>query len=253
MTMGETKPALLRRLGYSFNNPSLAEQALTHRSFGGVHNERLEFLGDSILNFLIAEALYQRFPNTREGELTRMRASLVKGETLAAIAREYRLGDALKLGSGEMKSGGWRRESILADALEALIGAIYLDAGLAVCRERLLAWFGDRLQTVAPGEINKDAKTRLQELLQARGQALPVYDLQATRGEAHNQQFEVVCRIAALGVHFQGDGSSRRAAEQTAAQAALTYLADRELAKNLAGNDLSGNESANDAVQQRDD
>jgi len=223
--MNETKPALLRRLGYSFNNPALAEQALTHRSFGGAHNERLEFLGDSILNFLIAEALYQRFPNTREGELTRMRASLVKGETLAAIARDYQLGDALRLGSGEMKSGGWRRESTLADALEALIGAIYLDGGLNVCRERLLTWFGDRLQQVAPGETNKDAKTRLQELLQARGKALPVYHLLAATGEAHNQQFDMTCQIPSIAQRFQGQGSSRRVAEQMAAQAALDYLA----------------------------
>jgi ribonuclease III len=222
--MNEAKPALLRRLGYSFNDPALVEQALTHRSFGGAHNERLEFLGDSILNFLIAEALFQRFPNTREGELTRMRASLVKGETLAAIAREYQLGDALRLGSGEMKSGGWRRDSILSDALEALIGAIYLDGGLAACRERLLIWFGDRLQQVAPGEINKDAKTRLQELLQARAQALPVYHLQATHGEAHNQQFEMICQIPSIAERFQGKGSSRRVAEQAAAQAALDYL-----------------------------
>ena len=222
--MSEAKPALLRRLGYSFNDPTLAEQALTHRSFGGVHNERLEFLGDSILDFLIAEALYRRFPNTREGELTRMRASLVKGETLAAIARDFQLGDALRLGSGEMKSGGWRRDSILADALEALIGAIYLDGGLDACRERLLIWFGDRLQQVAPGEINKDAKTRLQEMLQARGQALPVYHVQATHGEAHNQQFDMICQIPSIDERFPGQGSSRRVAEQMAAQAALDYL-----------------------------
>lgn len=230
--MSEAKPALLRRLGHPFKNPALAEQALTHRSFGGVHNERLEFLGDSILNMLIAEALYQRFPNTREGELTRMRASLVKGETLAAVARELQWGDSLKLGIGEMKSGGWRRDSILADALEAMIGAIYLDAGLDACRERLLAWFGERLQQVSPGEVNKDAKTRLQELLQGRSQALPAYDLQATHGEAHNQQFEMICRVPSIaGQIFQGQGSSRRVAEQAAAQAALDYIAAREPAQ----------------------
>jgi ribonuclease-3 len=224
--MSEPTQALLRRLGHPFQNPVLAEQALTHRSFGGVHNERLEFLGDAILNLLMAEALYQRFPNNREGELTRMRASLVKGETLAAIARELQWGDALRLGSGEMKSGGWRRDSILADALEAMVGAIYLDSGLDACRERVLIWFDERLRQVSPGEVNKDPKTRLQELLQGRAQALPTYQLHATHGEAHNQQFEIHCQVPSIaGRVFQGRGGSRRAAEQAAAQAALDYLA----------------------------
>jgi ribonuclease-3 len=227
--MSEARPALLRRLGHPFKNSALAEQALTHRSFGGVHNERLEFLGDSIVNMLIAEALFQRFPGTREGELTRMRASLVKGETLAAIARELELGDALRLGSGEMKSGGWRRDSILADAFEAIVGAIYLDAGLEACRERVLTWFDSRLRKVAPGEFNKDAKTRLQESLQSNGQALPTYQLHATHGEAHNQSFEIICQVPSIaGQSFQGQGTSRRAAEQAAAQAALDYLAADE-------------------------
>jgi ribonuclease-3 len=227
--MNEAKPALLRRLGHAFKNPALADQALTHRSFGGVHNERLEFLGDSILNLLVAEALFQRFPDTREGELTRMRASLVKGETLAAIARELQMGDSLRLGVGEMKSGGWRRDSILADALEAMVGAIYLDAGLDACRDRLLSWYGERLQQVLPGDVNKDAKTRLQELLQGRSQALPTYRLHATHGEAHNQNFEMVCQVPSIaGQSFHGQGSSRRGAEQAAAQAALDYLAAHE-------------------------
>lgn len=225
--MSEAKPALLRRLGYSFKNPALADQALTHRSFGGAHNERLEFLGDAILNLLMAEALYQRFPANREGELTRMRANLVKGETLAAIARELEWGDALRLGSGEMKSGGWRRDSILADALEAMVGAIYLDGGLDACRERVLIWFDERLRQASPGEVNKDPKTRLQEQLQSRAQALPTYLLHATHGEAHNQQFEIRCRVPSIsGQVFRGQGGSRRAAEQAAAQAALDYLAD---------------------------
>jgi ribonuclease-3 len=220
--MSEAKPALLRRLGYRFTNSALADQALTHRSFGGAHNERLEFLGDSLLNLLIAEALYQRFPDTREGELTRMRASLVKGETLAAVARDLQLGDALRLGSGEMKSGGWRRDSILADALEAIIAAIYLDSGLDACRERVLTWFDERLRQVSPGEVNKDPKTRLQ----ARAQALPTYQLHATHGEAHNQQFEIHCQVPSIaGRTFEGQGSSRRTAEQAAAQAALDFLA----------------------------
>jgi ribonuclease III len=224
MTVLDGKLLLTRRLGYTFKDFSLADQALTHRSFGNSHNERLEFLGDSIVNFVIAEALYQRFPGVQEGDLSRMRARLVRGETLAAIAREYKLGDCLNLGSGELKSGGFRRESILADALEALIGAIYLDGGLAACRDRIIAWYGERLDQMAPGEINKDAKTRLQELLQARAQALPVYLLLDTRGDAHNQQFHIACDLPALKLRFTGSGSSRRSAEQAAAQAALEHL-----------------------------
>lgn len=216
--------ALFRRLGYSFQNNALAEQALTHRSHGAAHNERLEFLGDAIVNFVIAEALFQRFPSTREGELTRMRAALIRTETLAAIAREMEVGEFIRLGSGEMKSGGKRRESILADTLEALIGAIYLDAGVDICRQRVLAWFAPRLQQVAPGEINKDPKSRLQEWLQARGRALPVYALAATHGEEHNQQFDVTCSIPSVSQQFFGNGSSRRVAEQIAAQSALEFL-----------------------------
>lgn len=225
--MNEAKPALLRRLGHAFANPALADQALTHRGFGGVHNERLEFLGDAILNMLIAEALFRRFPDNREGELTRMRANLVKGETLAVVARELGLGEALRLGSAELKSGGWRRDSILADALEAMIGAIYLDAGLDACRERVLTWFGSRLERVSPGDLNKDPKSRLQELLQARGQALPVYTLLATHGEEHSKQFEMVCRVPSIaGCEFRGQASSRRHAEQAAAQAALDHISN---------------------------
>jgi ribonuclease-3 len=215
---------LSQRLGYRFSDKALAEQALTHRSFGGHHNERLEFLGDAMVNFIIAEALFQRFPSTREGDLTRMRALLIRGQTLAEIAREFDLGELIRLGGGEMKSGGHRRESILADVLEALIGAIYLDTGLDGCRERVLAWFGDRLQQVAPGEVNKDAKSRLQEWLQGRGKALPVYQLSATHGEAHNQQFEITCTIPSVVQSFSGEGSSRRIAEQIAAQKALAFL-----------------------------
>ena len=224
MSTLDANPVLYRRLGYRFADDALAQQALTHRSFGGAPNERLEFLGDAIVNFIVAEALFAHFPTTREGDLTRMRASLIRGETLAEIARELQLGDCLKLGSGEMKSGGRRRESILADALEAVIAAIYLDGGIDVCRERVLVWFDSRLQQVTPGETNKDSKTRLQEWLQARAKALPVYVLTETLGEAHNQSFAVECRIPSIGEHFSGGGGSRRAAEQAAAQAALDYL-----------------------------
>jgi ribonuclease III len=223
-----TTAALFRRLGYSFQQSTLIEQALTHRSYSTAHNERLEFLGDSILNFVIAEALFQRFPDTREGELTRMRATLIREQTLAEIARELQLGDDIYLGSGEMKSGGKRRESILADTLEALIGAIYLDGGIAICTERVLTWFDARLQQILPGEINKDPKTRVQEWLQARGQALPVYELVATHGEEHNQQFDVVCRVPSLPEQFTGTGMSRRAAEQVAAQSALAFLEQQQ-------------------------
>jgi len=224
MTALNPKLLLTRRLGYSFTNFALAEQALTHRSFSNSNNERSEFLGDSILNFVIAEALYHRFPNANEGDLSRMRAGLVKGATLAEIAREFRLGDCLNLGPGELKSGGFRRESILADALEALIGAIYLDGGLEACRNCVIAWYGSRLDRVVPGEMNKDPKTRLQELLQARGLALPVYQLVEASGEAHNQHFAVTCEIAALRGSFRGSGGNRRSAEQAAAQAALDQL-----------------------------
>lgn len=227
MSLNDAKAVLFRRLGYSFQNVALAEQALTHRSHGTSHNERLEFLGDSIVNFVIAEALFQRFPATREGELTRMRATLIRTETLAAIAREFELGEYLRLGSGEMKSGGKRRESILADTLEALIGAIYLDGGIDPCKRCVLAWFESRLQQVVPGEINKDPKTRLQEWLQARGRALPVYMLAATHGEEHNQQFDIVCAVPSVTQTFIGSGASRRAAEQAAAQSALDFIVDK--------------------------
>ena len=227
MPTSSARPLLVRRLGYQFRDFALAEQALTHRSFGSSHNERLEFLGDSLLNFLIAEALYQRFPSVREGDLSRMRALLVKGETLAEIAREFDLGEWLNLGPGELKSGGHRRDSILADAVEALIGAIYLDGGIEACRERVLAWFEQRLHDVTPGEVNKDPKTRLQELLQARQRPLPIYHLVDTLGDAHSQQFAVECELPSLGRRFPGVGSSRRAAEQSAAQVAIDHLRSR--------------------------
>lgn len=224
MSFHDANAELFRRLGYTFQNIALAEQALTHRSHSAQHNERIEFLGDSIVNFIIAEALYRRFPKTREGELTRMRATLIRTETLAAIAREMDLGEFIRLGSGEMKSGGKRRDSILADVLEALIGAIFLDSGIDTCRQIILAWFENRLQQVAPGEINKDPKSRLQEWLQARGRALPVYTLAATHGEEHNQLFDVICAVPSLTQQFSGSGSSRRIAEQAAAQSAIEFL-----------------------------
>jgi len=215
---------LERRLGHHFKDRDLLLVALTHRSFAGRNNERLEFLGDAILNFIAGEALFDLFPQAREGQLSRLRARLVKGQTLAVLARGFELGDYLRLGSGELKSGGFRRESILADALEALIGAIYLDAGMDVARERVLAWLDSELQGLTLVDTNKDPKTRLQEWLQARSRALPVYTLAATHGEEHNQQFDIVCNIPSVPQAFAGSGASRRAAEQAAAQHALEFL-----------------------------
>ena len=215
---------LQRNLGYQFRDSQLLRLALTHRSAGGRNNERLEFLGDSILNHVIAEALFGRFPKAREGELSRMRAALVKGDTLAEVARELELGDSLQLGSGERKSGGHRRGSILADALEAVIGAILLDAGVEQCRERVLDWFSTRLDDLSASLVEKDPKTRLQEYLQGRGRPLPDYQLVDVNGEAHAQQFRVSCRLERPDLVVEGSGSSRRRAEQAAALEALEGL-----------------------------
>lgn len=216
------------RLGYQYQNEELVERALSHRSVGKNNNERLEFLGDSILNFVIGDALFHRFPSAKEGQLSQMRAQLVKGKTLAAIARGFSLGDYLILGPGELKSGGHRRDSILADTVEALIGAMYLDGGPEMTRKTVLGWFGERLQAIQPDEnANKDAKTRLQEWVQARQQPLPVYTLVDTRGSDHQQSFVVECEITLSDRVFSGEGRSRRAAEQAAAQSALRALAER--------------------------
>ncbi|MGI2028575.1 MULTISPECIES: ribonuclease III [unclassified Endozoicomonas] len=216
---------LQKKLGHEFSNQSLLALALTHRSFGSRNNERLEFLGDSIVNFVIAEALYERFPDAKEGQLSRLRARMVRGVTLAELGREFELGDFLRLGSGELKSGGFRRESILADAVEAIIGAIYLDAGMAVCHQRIRTWFTTRLdQLTTTDEQNKDPKTRLQEYLQARQQSLPKYQVTDIQGEAHDQHFSVICELECLDEPSKGEGSSRRGAEQQAARNALKLL-----------------------------
>ncbi|MAT92457.1 MAG: ribonuclease III [Halioglobus sp.] len=221
-------PARLEKaLNYSFSDRQLLDLALTHRSCGGKNNERLEFLGDSILNHLIAEALYRRFPRAREGELSRMRAALVRGATLAQVARELELGQYLRLGAGERKSGGFRRASILADALEAVLGAILLDSGVEACRRCVEQWFAGRLAEVeAAGSAGKDSKTRLQELLQGRSSPLPEYELVAVEGEDHDQRFRVACRVREPQLVAEGSGSSRRRAEQAAAGQALEMLAD---------------------------
>ncbi len=216
--------SLSKALGYEFKDSALLALALTHRSYGSSNNERLEFLGDAILNLSIAEALYQQFPASREGDLSRMRSQLVKGATLAELAREFNLGEHLNLGSGEMKSGGHRRDSILADTVEALIAAIYFDAGMEVCRQQVLQWYASRLQAINPQTSSKDAKTSLQEYLQARKQPLPSYQLVRTTGSEHQQQFEVACVVALLEDVVPGVGSNRRSAEQAAAASAIQQL-----------------------------
>jgi len=215
---------LEQALGHAFTDQALLKLALTHRSAGSRNNERLEFLGDSILNHIIAEALYLHFSRAKEGELSRMRSSLVKGDTLADVAREFQLGDHVRLGPGERKSGGYRRSSILADTLEALAGAILLDAGYDRCKAVVLHWFGSRLGQIAAGVADKDAKTRLQEFLQGRGNPLPEYELLAVHGDDHDQQFSVACRISRPALVAQGTGKSRRKAEQAAALEALERL-----------------------------
>jgi ribonuclease III len=210
-------------LDYRFNDPGLRTRALSHRSVGSANNERLEFLGDGLVNMLVAEMLYESYPKADEGELTRRRAQLVSEPALAALARELEIGEQLHLGPGELKSGGYRRDSILADAFEALVAAIYLDGGWDACRAIVRGLFAERVANAA-AQTGKDAKTRLQELLQAQGQPLPVYTLVAASGADHAKTFEVECEIASLQLRTLGHGGSRRAAEQVAAVAALERL-----------------------------
>ncbi|EJG1669115.1 ribonuclease III [Vibrio parahaemolyticus] len=215
---------LERKLGYQFKDAGLINLALTHRSANSKHNERLEFLGDSILSFVIADDLYHRFPKVNEGDMSRMRATLVRGHTLAELGREFDLGDYLKLGPGELKSGGFRRDSILADAVEAIIGAIYLDSDIEKVRSIVLSWYNSRLEAIKPGVSQKDPKTRLQEFLQGRRKPLPVYTVTNIKGEAHNQEFTVECEVAGVDKPVIGKGTSRRKAEQAAAETALEQL-----------------------------
>ncbi|MFC4728469.1 ribonuclease III [Coralloluteibacterium thermophilus] len=210
--------------GHRFADRSLLEQALTHRSAAGRHNERLEFLGDALLNMIVAEALFLRWPKADEGAMTRARAQLVREATLAGLARSMDLGAKLALGPGEMKSGGHRRDSILADALEAVIAAIYLDAGFDACRAVVLGWFEPLVAELVVGKVEKDAKTRLQEWLQGRGKPLPVYTLVEARGDEHDKVFFVRCDLADPVDTASGQGSSRRAAEQCAAAELLARL-----------------------------
>jgi ribonuclease-3 len=210
---------------HAFTDAALLRQALTHRSCGTPHNERLEFIGDAVLGLVIARVLYQRFPATPEGKLTRMRAHLVNEDALAGVARSAGLGASMLLGEGEVRSGGAERPSILADAMEAVFGAIFLDAGLDAAARAIEACYGPVLTDIDPEALGKDPKTRLQEWLQARRVAVPAYAVVATTGEAHVQQFHVECRIPERAIVAAGEGSSRRIAEQQAAAAALAALA----------------------------
>ena len=219
--MSETRTSLLRALAYDFADRELLGLALTHRSAGGRNNERLEFLGDALINACVAEALYLRHPDLEEGDLSRLRASLVNQETLAEVARELDLGSYLTLGPGELKSGGFRRASILADALEGVVGAVFLDTGFEAARRVTLHLLESRLAAPLSTEALKDSKTRLQEVLQARELPLPAYAVEAVRGEPHKQTFRVSCTIPALQIRTEGEAGSRRAAEQEAARRAL--------------------------------
>ncbi len=214
---------LSKQIDYTFKDEALLLKALTHRSVGQSNNERLEFLGDAILGMVIADELFHRFPECSEGEMSRLRSSLVKGETLSELSRDLSLGDFLKLGPGELKSGGFRRSSILADAFEAIIGAIYLDSNLPTCREFILSQLATRIKKVSPENVGKDPKTRLQEYLQARHQALPSYDVIEVTGKAHAQTFTIECKIED-GDTVTATGSSRRKAEQSAASEILERI-----------------------------
>ena len=207
-------------IGHRFSDPELLRRALTHRSFGPAHNERLEYLGDSVLNCVVALELYHKFPALPEGELSRLRANLVNQPSLAAIAQQFAFGARLRLGEGEVRSGGARRPSILADTLEAVVGAAFLDGGFAAARNVVQALLGAALEAIDPAVSGKDPKTLLQEHLQGRKLALPQYLVIATRGEAHEQQFQVECIIPELAIRSMGEGGSRRSAEQEAARQA---------------------------------
>ena len=216
--------ALAKKLGLRFNDPDLFRRALTHRSADSANNERLEFLGDSVLGFVIAECLYEKFAEADEGILSRLRAALVNQTQLAVVAREFNLGDYLILGSGELKSGGYRRDSILSDALEAIIGALLKDQGMDAARLWVLQLFADPIARLSLEDWKKDAKTRLQELMQGRGLELPLYLLLSQDGQPHDQHFRVECRVQLMSLTTEGEGTSRKKAEQQAAEHMLVKL-----------------------------
>jgi len=217
-------PDLTRRLGYEFRDAQLLQQALTHRSYANGNNERLEFLGDGLLNFVVGAALYAQQPAAEEGALSRLRASLVREETLALLGRELKLGDWLRLGESEMKSGGFRRDSILADTVEALIGAIYLDGGFAAAQEACMRLYAPLLAALPDAESLKDPKTRLQERLQAQGRPLPRYDILSESGPPHARRFAVRCLLPDSEWSTEAEGPSRRGAEQRAAELMIARL-----------------------------
>lgn len=212
------------KIDYKFIDPEILRLALSHRSVGKDNNERLEFLGDSILGFIVAEELFKRFPESNEGALSRLRAGLVQKSTLAEVARELDLGTSLILGTGELKSGGANRESILADALEAVISAIYLDGGMEACQTKVIQWFNSRLESLNLESSVKDAKTRLQEYLQSRKKKLPRYEVSKVTGKDHQQSFSINCVVELLSEPALGKGNNRREAEQQAAENALKKL-----------------------------
>jgi len=216
--------ALQDKISYRFNKPGLLVQALTHRSYSAINNERLEFLGDGALNFIIAQQLYLLFPKMPEGDLSRLRAQLVKESTLSALANTLEIGPALNMGEGELKNAGWQKPSILADALEAIVGAIYLDGGHQAALDFVLPLFAEKFATIDPNLIDKDPKSLLQERLQAQKKSLPEYTVTHIAGEAHAQTFSVECHIAVFNIRTLGVGSSRRIAEQQAALLAYAEL-----------------------------
>lgn len=224
LDLGFAAAGRLPGVNHTFSDPALLAQALRHRSAGTPHNERLEFLGDALVNLIVAEALYAHWPRADEGALTRARASLVRESALAALARQLGLGERIVLGPGELKTGGHRRDSILADALEALVGAIHLDAGYAVCRDVVLTWFQPLVMAQAPGKVEKDAKTRLQEWLQARQLPRPQYTLVEGRGDDHARVFVVCCRTEEPPLDAQAEAPSLRVAEQLAASQVLARI-----------------------------
>lgn len=224
MAQSNAIDVLLKKLEYSFNNIELLNEALTHRSYAAINNERLEFLGDGILNFVIAHELFKQYPDVQEGDLSRLRANLVNKESLAVIANQLQLGDVIRLGSGELKSGGFRRPSILADAVESILGAVYCDGGFEPCRELIVRLYANRLASPTDLQSLKDPKTQLQELLQSRRFELPDYLVTDITGQAHAQIFHVRCSIKQMNIEVNGEGKSRRKAEQIAAQKAIVEV-----------------------------
>jgi len=219
--------ALLKKLEYSFSDVSLLDEALTHRSYSSKNNERLEFLGDGILNFVIAHELFKSYPDVQEGDLSRLRANLVNKDSLAEIAGHLELGEVIKLGSGELKSGGFRRPSILADAVESILGAVYCDGGFEPCRELIIRLYANRLALSMDLQSLKDPKTQLQELLQSRRFSLPDYQVTNITGQAHAQVFHVRCSIKKMNIEVNGEGKSRRKAEQIAAGRAIALVEEQ--------------------------